>query len=60
MSSSVMMRPTSRICPAGLEQVFGFERRVAREQFVEQYAERIDVAAGVDVLTAQLCLSGLM
>jgi len=31
-------------------------RQLAGEQFVEQHAERVDVAAGVNVVTAHRCL----
>ena len=43
---------------AGLAQPLLVERRGAGEQFVEQHAQRVDVAAGVDVQAAHLGLLG--
>ena len=40
------------------KQFFGVKRRLAGEQFVEQHAERVDVAARVNVQAGQLRLLG--
>src|SRR5205823_4969595 len=42
----------------GFEQFLGVERGLAREQFVEQHAQAVNVAAGIDVHTRELRLLG--
>ena len=51
--STSRMQP-AHLVKAGLQQFLGVERRAAGEQFVEQHAKAVDVAAGVDVESAQL------
>ena len=50
-------RPAALIQPE-TEQRLGIKRRFAREQFVEQHAEAVDVRARVNVQPAHLCLLG--
>ena len=55
-SSSRMIRSISS--NAAERRRFSIERRVAGQQFVQQHAQRVDVAAGVDVQLVQLGLFG--
>jgi hypothetical protein len=48
----------AHLIQAGLEQALGRERRLAREHFVEEHAEAVDVAPRVDVEAAHLGLLG--
>ena len=46
----------AHLVQSGLQQFFGIKRRLAGEQFVEQHAQRVDVAARVNVQPAHLRL----
>ena len=45
-------RPPHFVQP-GLEQFLAIERGPAREQFIQQDTERVDVAAGIDIQAAE-------
>ena len=49
---------TTDFVESGVLELFAVERRAAGEQLVEQHAQRIDVAAGVDVQAAAFGLLG--